>query len=672
MSVKPKILIVDDIPENLLVLEKILKKVDADVIKAQNGNLALAATLEHNFALIILDVQMPEMDGYEVAEILKSDERTASLPIIFVTAIDRNEAKELKGYDTGAVDFIFKPLNEFILLCKVRVFLELYRMRSSLEEMVETRTAELSREMEEHKSVRQQLQIVKNYLIGILQSMPSILISIDKNGIVHNWNANAEKFSGILEAQAVGRSIWELTPHFKQFRQAFEQLLIEKQPLTLNNQHLGDKKFYNVSLFPVLVDESEDVVLRFDDVTELRDTEMQLEQAQKMETVGTLAGGLAHDFNNMMNGITGTLSIIRFKINRNKLIAPEELDRYLQIMEDSSQRTIDLIQHLLSLSRKNETNFQQLDLNMVMRHVSKICVNTFDKKIKINTIYSDEYAAVNGDLTQLEQVFLNLCVNGYHAMTIMQEDSNYGEGMLELTINKIRPDKHKIKINPYFKDLDYWCLTVSDTGIGVPEEIRHKIFDPFFTTKEKGKGTGLGLTMVYNIVKQHLGLIELDSEKGRGSIFKVWLPVLHTNSVANTPKAAEEIKSGSGTILIIDDESVIQNLAAEILTGSGYQIISAYDGLEGIEKYRTDMNSVNLVLLDLVMPKLSGKEVYFELKKINPAVKIIMCSGFKNDPRIDEVRNHGLKHFIQKPFTYEILANTVWEVLNEDKSVKTD
>jgi len=528
MSIKPKILIVDDIPENLLVLEKILKKVDADVIKAANGNLALAATLEHNFALIILDVQMPEMDGYEVAEILKSDERTANLPIIFVTAIDRNEAKELKGYDTGAVDFIFKPLNEFILLCKVRVFLELYRMRSNLEEIVEVRTAELSREMVEHKTVRQQLQVVKNYLVGILQSMPSILISIDKNGIVHNWNTNAEKFTGIPEALAIGKSIWELTSDFDQFRQSFEQLLIEKQPLTLNNQHLGNKKFYNVSLFPVLVDDSEDVVMRFDDITELRDTEMQLEQAQKMETIGTLAGGLAHDFNNMMNGITGTLSIIRFKINRNKLISPEELDRYLQIMEDSSQRSIDLIQHLLSLSRKNETNFQQIDLNLVLRHISKICVNTFDKKIKINTIYYDEYAAVNGDLTQLEQIFLNLCVNGYHAMTIMQENNVYSEGLLEIAVNKIHPDRHKIKINPYFKDHDYWCITVSDTGVGVPEEIRNKIFDPFFTTKEKGKGTGLGLTMVYNIVKQHLGLIELESEVGRGSIFKIWLPVFIT------------------------------------------------------------------------------------------------------------------------------------------------
>jgi len=664
MSIKPKILIVDDIPENLLVLEKILKKVDADVVKAANGNLALAATLEHNFALIILDVQMPDMDGYEVAEILKLDERTATIPIIFVTAIDRNEAKELKGYDTGAVDFIFKPLNDFILLCKVRVFLELYRMRTNLEEIVEVRTAALSREMEEHKAVRQQLQVVKNYLVGILQSMPSILISIDKNGIVHNWNANAEKFTGIPEDRAIGKSIWELTKDFDHFKHSFERLLIEKQPLILNNQHLGNKKFYNVSLFPVMVDDSEDVVMRFDDVTELRDTELQLEQAQKMETVGTLAGGLAHDFNNMMNGITGTLSLIRFKIKRNKMISPEDLDRYLQIMEDSSQRSIDLIQHMLSLSRKNEIKFQQTDLNTVLEHVSKICINTFDKKIKLNTIFFDGYATVNADLTQLEQVFLNLCVNGYHAMTIMRGSDNYSEGLLEIAINKIHPDKCKILVNPYFKDSIYWCVTVSDTGVGVPEEIRKKIFDPFFTTKEKGKGTGLGLAMVYNIVKQHLGLIELESEVGRGSVFKVWLPVVAADTKEEADLSVTEVKTGSGKVLVIDDESVIQNLATEILTSSGYEVISAYDGMEGVESYRSNMATVDLVLLDLVMPKLSGRETYFELKKINPDVKIIMCSGFKNDSRIDDVRAHGLKYFIQKPFTYELLANMVWEVIN--------
>jgi PAS domain S-box-containing protein len=262
------------------------------------------------------------------------------------------------------------------------------------------------------------------------------------------------------------------------------------------------------------------------DISRRKKAEEQLIQSQKMETVGTLAGGLAHDFNNILVGILGTISMIDHRLRKEGIIEKEKLEEYLQIMKNSGERATAIIQQLLTLSRKQELSLALTDLSMVIKNVMKIGENSFDKSVKLNPVYLKHPAIVNANPTQIEQVLLNLCVNAVHAMTIMRKkDENWG-GELTVTINKSHSDEYFRKVHPHLKEGEYWALSVEDTGVGMDHDTLSRIFDPFFTMKGKGKGTGFGLSIAYNIVKQHQGTIDVYSKIGDGTNFRVFLPVL--------------------------------------------------------------------------------------------------------------------------------------------------
>jgi len=418
----------------------------------------------------------------------------------------------------------------------------------------------------------------------------------------------------------------------------------------------------NISLYPLVANCVKGVVIRVDDITELEKKESQLRQAQKMETVGTLAGGLAHDFNNVLGGIVGTLSIIKFKLDKGKEISKENLRDYLQTMEESGNRAVDMVQQLLSLSRKSEVSFAPVDLNLSVKHVLKICQNTFDKSIELSSSFMEHPAVVNADATQIEQVLLNLCVNASHAMTIMRSPDEHFGGVLNITIEMVTVDKIFCKTHVEAEEVDYYKILISDTGIGMDATTMAKIFDPFFTTKDKGKGTGLGLAMVYNIVKQHHGFIDVYSEKKLGSSFCIYFPVLHRDIDSANQIASQPLYEGSGLVLVIDDEASMRNLAKEMLLMCGYDAICANDGEEGVEVYRQRYKEIKFVITDMVMPKKSGKEVYLDIKKINPDVKVLLASGFRQDERVEAVMQLGVNGFVQKPFTLVALSKKLEEV----------
>ncbi|MDC7232827.1 MAG: cache domain-containing protein [Spirochaetales bacterium] len=393
----------------------------------------------------------------------------------------------------------------------------------------------------------------------------------------------------------------------------------------------------------------------------------QLRRAQKMETVGTLAGGLAHDFNNMLGGIIGTLSLIENRLESDDCIEKETLDSYVEIMKDCSLRAANMVQQLLSLSRKQEMTLTQLDLNTIIKNVMKICQNSFDKSIQLNPVYLNRPALIRADGSQIEQSLLNFCINAEHAMTLMRSKGESWGGLLTVSIDPLTTDDYFCQIHPEARLGDYYVLSVKDTGVGMDMTTVAKIFNPFFTTKKKGEGSGLGLSMVYNIIKQHDGFIDVYTEPDVGTNMKIFLPALSQDEIEEMKKRSPKvIPRGEGLILVVDDEKAMRQTAQEILTTNGYRVLMAHNGIEGLDQFKEHHNEIDAVLLDMAMPEMSGKECFIEMKAIDPSLKVVLTSGFRQDERVNDLMAMGVKVFVQKPYTFENLAEVFHRLFKEN------
>ena len=513
---------------------------------------------------------------------------------------------------------------------------------------------------------RERLAQMRVYLKNIFDSMPSILVSVNDTGIVVEWNEAACRATGVPSNEAVGRKIWKVLPLMEKYREYIHEVFTSRAPKEFHREVGGAgeiEEYYNISLFPLVANCVQGIVIRVDNVTELENKEQQLRHAQKMETIGTLAGGLAHDFNNILGGLTGSLSLIRYKIEQDSVVDRAFLREYLGVMEQAGKRASDLVKQLLSIVRKQEMNFQPVDLNTTIDHILKICTISFDKCIEMNFRNTAGQAMINADPTQTEQVLLNLCVNAAQAMTTMRKADERQGGKLMISVEKIFADQNFRVTHLEAKSIPYWILRVQDTGVGMDTRTVAKIFDPFFSTKTKDKGTGLGLAMVYNIVQQHGGFIDVYSEIGQGSTFSVYFPVFEDALAENKPDMGVELIMGKGLVMVVDDEEMIRHTAKEILETCGYSVIQASDGQEGLDIFRLRHREISVVLLDMIMPKMSGKETYMEIKKIDPNLKVLFSSGFKQDERVEEVLQLGVQGFVQKPYTLQVLSSAINKVL---------
>ena len=424
----------------------------------------------------------------------------------------------------------------------------------------------------------------------------------------------------------------------------------------------GEINYYDVVFFPLIDEKNKGVIIRITDVTEQEQLELQVQRSLRMETVGTLAGGLAHDFNNVLGGIIGTISLMKYKLKRKEEISIEKLETYFQTMEESSVRASNMVQQLLTLSKKSEFSFAPVDLNLSIKHVMKIASSTFDKSVKLIPEFTEKAAVVSADPSQIEQVLLNFCMNAEQAMTIMKNEGENWGGNLSISLSRIDADIHFCKSHPEAHKREYWMVSVKDTGVGMGEDVLHKIFTPFYTTKDQDKKKGLGLATVYNIIHQHNGFIDVYSEPGVGSTFNFFLPLVEQNISNN--KSVEKLNlSGDGTVLIVDDEIIMRITAGEMLKESGYDVLFATNGREALEIYEKDFEKIDLVLLDMAMPEISGQETYIKMKEINSNVKVVLASGFRQDSRVQKVIDLGVDIYLQKPYTFESLSLAVKKAL---------
>jgi signal transduction histidine kinase/ActR/RegA family two-component response regulator len=389
------------------------------------------------------------------------------------------------------------------------------------------------------------------------------------------------------------------------------------------------------------------------DVTERKMLQRQLLQAQKMEAVGTLAGGIAHDFNNLLQVTMGYAEVL---LSRKDKADPEYV-RLQQILQ-AGRSGSELVQRLLTLSRKTESKQRPIDLNYQIEQARRLLERTIPKMINIDLRLADSLATVNADPTQLEQIIMNMAVNARDAMP--------EGGKLTLSTENVILDEDYCRIHPGAKPGNYVLLAISDTGFGMDKEILDHMFEPFFTTKGVGTGTGLGLAVVYGIVKQHGGYVTCESQPGHGTVFKVYLPAIEEQEIVSGELAEElRLPGGTETILLVEDEEVVRDLGELILCESGYRVLTAKNGKEALTIYQRNRESISLVILDLVMPEMGGKQCFEELLKIDPRVKVLIASGLSVDGSTKEALEGVARGFASKPYNMKEMLRSVRKVLDE-------
>jgi len=510
----------------------------------------------------------------------------------------------------------------------------------------------------------------KNYLSSILDSLTSMIFLIDSNFKITLANKAIEKLLNMEMVEILNKNIFVLIPYIEKFRDQIAKVFQSKQPINVSGierKHIqGNKSFYNATITPIELVEFSGAVLRIDDVTEMKQKDDQLLQSQKMESIGNLAGGLAHDFNNVLGGMVGSASLLKFSLKSKNKVDTDYILSHLEIIENAGKRATDMVRQLLTLSRKQEYKLAPVDLNQSVKHVMKICINSFDKSIKLEANYLKKYATVKADPTQIEQVILNICINASHAMTIMRSENEKPGGTLRIVLSEFTADREFCQLNIAAEEIKYWKLEIEDNGVGMNDDILTKIFDPFYTTKNEKEGSGLGLSMVYKIIKGHNGIILVNSTPSIGTKFSIYLPLLEKQVDFETSKTEKLIAKKSGTILILDDEELIIEAEKEMLESVGYKVVSFLKSSEAIKTYETMYNDISAVILDMNMPEMSGREVFKNLKNINPNVKALLTSGYRLDSSLPEILDEGFKGFIEKPFTFIRFLEAVDEIINED------
>ncbi len=647
---KGVILIVDDTPTNLEVLFDFLAESGFKVLVAEDGESAIARVEYAPPDLILLDVLMPGIDGFETCRRLKANDSTKDIPVIFMTALTETVDK-VRGLSLGAVDYITKPLQHEEVLARVQIHLSLRNLSQTLIEQ----NLRLEQEIQERKQAEQKI----HEQAALLDISTDAILVRDLDHHILFWNEGAKHLYGWNAEEVVGKKADELLYRQK----ALSQLQNNRQSLAEKGEWQGElhqitkdgKDIIVASRWTVMRDENgqpKSILTVNTDITEKKQLEAQFLRAQRLESLGTLASGIAHDLNNALTPILMTIQLLERKLQ------DEQSQHWLSIMETNAKRGADLVKQVLAFARGVEGKRTTLQVRHLITEIEKIAKQTFSRSIEIHTnVPTQNLWTISGDATQLHQILMNLCVNARDAMP--------EGGILEIMASNLWIDENYARMNIEAKVGPYVVITVSDTGTGMPPEVVDRIFEPFFTTKELGKGTGLGLSTVLGIIKSHGGFVQIYSEVGKGTQFKVYLPVTRTSEIDSTAIAQHEFPLGHGELLlVVDDEDSIREMTRTSLETYGYKVLVASDGIEAIALYTKHQKEISVVLIDMMMPCMDGPTTIQVLRKINPQVKIIGLSGLMSNDKITRILGDSVKTFLPKPFTSNELLQNLQVVLS--------
>ncbi len=655
MSGKINILIVEDLAADAELIERELRKANIlfDSRRVDTKDAFLTALRDFKPVIVLSDYNLPQFSGPEALRLLKQIHDAT--PFILITG-SLTEEVAVACMKEGAHDYILKT--------------SLTRLPSAVLNALEKAKnieAKTQAEAALHKSEEQYRLIAEN--------TSDLICMIDDQRNYTYVSPSYREVLGYAPESLLGKSCFELI-HPDEREKAEEGALLsaahkkpERVELRLKHQEGVWKVFEIVGNWIFDLDgHPQRGILVARDITKrkkaeetlreseekLRLSEEQLRMSQKLEAVGQLAGGVAHDFNNLLTVITGYSDLVLARLdeaddNRTKI---EEIKR-------AALRASSLTRQLLAFSRKQVLQPKLFNLNDLVADMSKMLQRLIGENIEMTTCCGPE-APINADPGQIEQVLMNLVVNARDAMP--------NGGRVTVETSRVEIDEGYASTHINVQPGPYVMLAVSDTGSGMDAETRKHIFEPFFTTKELGKGTGLGLSTVYGIVKQSGGNIWVYSEPDHGTVFKVYLPaVAQTNVETNAAPKAYAIPRGTETILIVEDEPQIRQLASECFTHCGYNVLSTADGLEALQLIERLQEPIDLILSDVVMPKVSGRELAERVSLLWPSTKVLFMSGYTNDAIVNHGIMDGATWFIQKPFALDALARLVREVLDSDE-----
>jgi len=531
-----------------------------------------------------------------------------------------------------------------------RIQEELKKHRDHLEERVEERTRALQESEEKYRS--------------ILENIQEGYFECDLSGDLTFVNQSLAQISGYAPEELIGMNNREYTTAktAKRMYTIFNRVYDTGEPGEIDDYEIlrkdGERRILELSVNLMRDPENHpigfrgmvrDVTDRLEAEKERQQLEKQFQQAQKMEAIGTLAGGIAHDFNNLLMGIQGRISLM--SMDTDSLHPHYE---HIQGIGTYVKSATELTQQLLGIARGGKFEVQSVDLNRLVREQNQMFGRT-RKEIHIHERFQEDLWYVEADPGQIKQMLLNIYVNAWHAMPgggdLFVQTENVVIEEKDLPIQQAKPGK-------------YCKISVTDTGVGMDEATRERIFDPFFTTRELGRGTGLGLASVYGVIKNHGGFIEVFSEKDHGATFDIYLPSSDAQ-VVQTQTDSEEVLKGSGTVLLVDDEEIILDVNQQILHHLGYQVLRAQSGIEALEIYQNRSGPIDLVILDMIMAGMGGKETYEKLKQLDPKIKVLLSSGYSKEGDAEEILAQGCNGFIQKPFDVKQLSQKLREVLDE-------
>jgi PAS domain S-box-containing protein len=639
------ILVVDNHPVMLKIMTNLLEKEKHHVVTAENGLAALDILTTFTPDIVFLDLVMPHIGGEKLCQIIRGMPKLKDVYIIILSAIALE--REIDITALGANACIAKgPLNK--MAQKVLLALEKSNQRSPafLPDQI------IGREDVFPRHITTELLSVKRHFEVILKSMAEGILEITPEGRIVYVNPAVISLINLPENKLLGSNFTDLFQETDRQRIKSYLAAMDTQPQTLNEEIslIMNSKQISLRLLPILDKEDQPIIIILNDLSERKRMEAQFLQAQKMEAIGTLAGGIAHDFNNLLMVVQGNASLMLLNVDPSHPHHEMLMSIVKQVQSGSK-----LTNQLLGYARKGRYEVKPIQVNQLVEETSKAFGRT-RKEITIHRELANDLFPIEGDLGQIEQVLMNLFVNAADAMP-------QGGDIFLKTINIPDGDIRGKLYNP--KPGDYVSLTVTDTGMGMDAKTLGRIFEPFFTTKELGRGTGLGLASVYGIIKGHGGYVDVESEEGRGTTFKIYLPASN-REIQKTIEVPDHIVKGTGTILLVDDEEMVLEVGERFLKVMGYQVLTAREGREAIEVYQKHRDTIDLVLLDIIMPNMKGGEVFDRLKEINPEVKVLLSSGYSIDGEASQILERGGSGFIQKPFDMNQLSQSIRAMLGNN------
>jgi PAS domain S-box-containing protein len=660
---RARVLLVDDDERNLLAVSTVLEDL-GEVVSARSGEEALRHLLKGEFAVILLDVYMPGMDGYETARIIRERDQTKGIPIVFLSAVNKEPEHLLRGYAMGAVDYVFKPVDPLVLRSKVAVFVDLFEKSKEIERKAHHEQALLDANLRanaERLRAEQELRRAEQRQAAIIQSLPMVLYleAHDGNPRFPNYvSGDLEAITGFTRDDIERNpATWaeRLHPDDRdrvlkaiEARRSTGRSSIEYRWQCANGEY---KHFLDQA---VLLKDGDGKPLEFagtlTDISEQRSLESQLIQAQKMDAIGKLTGGIAHDFNNLLAAVIGGLGLLE-----KRATLDDEQGRILGMTRRAAEQGSELVRRLLAFARRQRLEPHSIDPLSLQQVVSDLLTHTLGGLVHIEWQVEDGVWRAFADQAQLELALVNLIINARDAMP--------AGGAITIAVGNRQLGADEVS---GLTAGAYVRFAISDTGTGISPDHLEKVTEPFFTTKEVGKGSGLGLSMVYGFARQSNGAFRIDSALGEGTTAELWLPRAPQGASREPVAVPEQRRTDSSRklrILLVDDHAEVRSTTAAVLADLGHIVTEAANGTEALELLEHDRCRCDLMITDYAMPHLSGTDFLRSARELCPDVPALIITGYADTEAIGD-RPEDVD-ILLKPFTPAALEGALARVCSE-------